>query len=435
MTLFIPNIHDIDALLEYLPYFQDQNNQSYQVINKPPQFPYLSYSETVDKFRHDLYHRNMIIDFDWTQWIEEGEKYIDNRELLTTTNITILQKLFSSIIRSERFTEGLLGDMIDEGIILDLLVRLKGIRGEIEDRFHGAIIGLAVGDAMGVPLEFTDPGTFQPVKDMIGGGPFNLDPGMWTDDTSMALCLAESLIKTRDFDPADQMQRYLRWYQEGHLSITNECFDIGNTTQQALMNFAETGEPYSGPDHEYSAGNGSLMRLAPVPLFYMSNPLKALEMSGKSSRTTHNHPLAVDACRYMGGLIHGALIGKTKKELLSPHYSPVPGYWEENPLLKEINKVAYGSFKNKEPPEIRGRGFVVKSLESALWAFYKSDTFEEGCLLAVNLGEDADTTGAIYGQLAGAYYGKSGIPQKWIKCLKRLDLIEFNIKKLFELLS
>jgi ADP-ribosylglycohydrolase len=433
MTLKIPNIHDIEALLEYLPYFQDQNNQFYQVINKPPQFPYLSYSETVDKFRQDLYHLNMIIDFDWTQWIGEGKKYIDNHELLATTDITVLQKLFTSIVRSERFSEGLLGDMIDNGIILDLLVRLKGIRGEIEDRFHGAIIGLAVGDAMGVPLEFTDPGTFQPVNDMIGGGPFNLDPGMWTDDTSMALCLAESLIKTRDFDPVDQMQRYLRWYQEGHLSVTNECFDIGNTTRQALMKFAETGEPYSGPDHEYSAGNGSLMRLAPVPLFYMSNPLKALEMSGKSSRTTHNHPLAVDACRYMGGLIHGALMGKSKDEILSPHYSPVPGYWDENPLLKEINVVASGSFKCKEPPAIRGRGFVVKSLEAALWAFYKSDTFEEGCLLAVNLGEDADTTGAIYGQLAGAYYGKSGIPKKWINSLKKLDLIEFIIDRLFKI--
>ena len=429
----ILNIHDIESLLEYLPYFQEQNNQFYQVINKPPQFPYLNYSETVDKFRQDLYHLNMIIDFDWTQWIGEGEKYIDNRELLATVDITVLQKLFTSIVRSERFTEGLLGDMIDNGIILDLLVRLKCIRGEIEDRFQGAIIGLAVGDAMGVPLEFTDPGTFQPVKDMIGGGPFNLDPGMWTDDTSMALCLAESFIKTRDLDPVDQMQRYLCWYQEGHLSVTNECFDIGNTTRQALMKFAETGEPYPGPDHEYSAGNGSLMRLAPVPLFYMSQPLKALEMSGKSSRTTHNHPLAMDACRYMGGLIHGALMGKSKDEILSPHYSPVPGYWDEKPLLKEINVVAGGSFKDKEPPEIRGRGFVVKSLEAALWAFYKSDTFEEGCLLAVNLGEDADTTGAIYGQLAGAYYGKSGIPQKWIKSLKKLDLIEFIIDRLFKI--
>lgn len=136
---------------------------------------------------------------------------------------------------------------------------------EIQDKFHGAILGLTVGDSMGVPLEFTDPGCFQPVNDMIGGGPFNLNPGMWTDDTSMALSLAESLTETGKFDPVDQLTRYLRWYKEGHLSVTGECFDIGNTTREALMTFQDTGKPYPGPDHEFSAGNGSLMRLAPVP--------------------------------------------------------------------------------------------------------------------------------------------------------------------------
>lgn len=303
---------------------------------------------------------------------------------------------------------------------------------EIQDNFHGSILGLAVGDSMGVPLEFTDPGCFQPVNDMIGGGPFNLDPGMWTDDTSMALSLAESLTETGKFDPVDQLTRYLRWYKEGHLSVTGECFDIGNTTREALMTFQDTGKPYPGPDHEFSAGNGSLMRLAPVPLFFMKDPLNVIKMSAMSSRTTHNHPLAVDACGYYGGLIHGALVGKSKDELLSSRYSPIPGYWEKNPLGPEIDEVAAGSFKVKEPPEIRGRGFVVKSLEAALWAFYKSETFKEGCLLAVNLGEDADTTGAIYGQLAGAYYRKSGIPKKWIEKLVKLDLIESITERLFK---
>lgn len=303
---------------------------------------------------------------------------------------------------------------------------------EITDKFHGTIIGLVVGDCMGVPLDFTDPGTFQPVNDMIGGGPFNLDPGMWTDDTSMALCLAESLIISRKFDPADQLRRYLRWYKEGHLSVNGECFDIGNTTQEALMKFWDTGEPYPGPDHELSAGNGSLMRLAPVPLFFRSDPLLAIHYSGLSSRTTHNHPLAVDACRYMGSLLVGAVNGAVKEELLSPRYSPVPGYWEEHPLQGEIDEVAIGSFKEREPPQIRGRGYVVKSLEAALWAFYKSKNFKDGCLLAVNLGEDADTTGAIYGQLAGAYYGKSGIPIRWIDKLKKADLIKSIIQRLLE---
>lgn len=302
----------------------------------------------------------------------------------------------------------------------------------IKDKFYGAILGLAVGDAMGVPLEFKDPGTYQPVNDMVGGGAFDLMPGMWTDDTSMALCLAESLAEKGSFDPIDQLHRYLKWYREGYLSSNGICFDIGNTTRRAITIFADTGEPYPGPDDEYSAGNGSLMRLAPVPLFFMSNPLESLELSGRSSCTTHKHILAVDSCRYLGGLIHGALIGKSKQKLLSPRYSPVNGYWEEKPLATLVDEVACGSYKEKQPPLIRGRSYVVKSLEAAIWAFHNSDNFEEGCLLAVNLGEDADTTGAIYGQLAGAYYGKKGIPRKWLDKLVKQDLIEDIIDDLLE---
>ena len=306
------------------------------------------------------------------------------------------------------------------------------IKADIIDRFRGAMLGLAVGDSLGVPLEFTIPGSFQPVNDMIGGGPFDLEPGMWTDDTSLALCLAQSLIEKRKFDPTDQLSRYLMWYNEGYMSVNGRCFDIGTTTQKALHTFEETGKRYPGPDSEYSAGNGSLMRLTPVPLFYISSPIEAIEMSGMSSRTTHNHPLAVDACRYFGGLIHGALIGKLKDEILSPKYSTIPDYWEMNPLSFEIDLVASESFKDKEPPEIRGRRFVVKSLEAALWAFYKTKNFQDGCLLAVNLGEDADTTGAIYGQLAGAYYGANNISSKWIDKLVKLDLIELIIEELIK---
>ena len=151
--------------------------------------------------------------------------------------------------------------------------------------------------------------------------------------------------------------------------------------------------------------------------------MKAIEKSGESSRTTHGVPAAIDACRYLGALVVGALNGASKEDLLSDHYSPVPGYWTQNPLVKEIDEVASGSFNHRGPPEIQGSGYVVKSLEAALWAFYKSKTFEDGCLLAVNLGDDADTTGAVYGQIAGAFYGLSGIPDSWVARLARKDLI------------
>lgn len=281
-------------------------------------------------------------------------------------------------------------------------------------RFRGCLLGLAVGDALGTTLEFKPPGTFKPITDMIGGGPFNLKPGQWTDDTSLALCLAESLIECRGFNPKDQMERYIRWWKEGYLSSTGKCFDIGNTTRTALSAFLKTGNPMSGPTDSFSAGNGSLMRLAPVPMYYADNPKEAIEQSGESSRTTHGAMVCIDACRYFGGLIVGALAGTDKDELLADHYAPIPGYWDKHPLVSEIEDIAEGSFKKKDPPEIRGTGYVVQSLEAALWAFYHSNSYEKGCLMAVNLGDDADTTGAIYGQLAGAYYGEEGIPERWL---------------------
>lgn len=307
----------------------------------------------------------------------------------------------------------------------------EGSRAAAAERYRGCLLGLAVGDALGTTLEFKPPGTVTPITDMTGGGPFHLKPGQWTDDTSMALCLAESLVSRRGFDPRDQMERYVRWWKEGHLSSTGSCFDIGGTTSAALSAFLRTGNPFSGPTHPSTAGNGSLMRLAPIPMFYAGDPRQAIEKSGESSRTTHGAPAAVDACRYLGALIVGALHGEDRDALLSDHYCPVPGYWQEKPLVPEIARIAAGSFKRKQPPEIRGTGYVVQSLEAALWAFYNSNSFEEGCLKAVNLGDDADTTGAIYGQLAGAFYGESGIPQHWCARISKVSLIAEMANKLY----
>src|SRR5215210_1415035 len=301
------------------------------------------------------------------------------------------------------------------------------------ERYRGSLLGLVVGDALGAAVEFMPPGSFAPLTDMIGGGPHGLEAGQWTDDTSMALCLAESLIEKQGFDATDQMQRYLRWYRDGHLSSTGYCFDIGNTTREALTRFEESGEPYSGPTHPNAAGNGSVMRLAPVPLFYARNREEAVERCADSSRTTHGAPNCVDAGRYFGALIVGAVNGTAKAELLSERYSPVPGMWEERPLAPEVDEVARGSFREKRPPEIRGSGYVVRSLEAALWAFHRSDSFEEGCLLGANLGDDADTTAAIYGQLAGAFYGEGGIPEGWRSKLAHRDLIESYAEKLHDL--
>jgi len=281
-------------------------------------------------------------------------------------------------------------------------------------RYRGSLLGLAIGDAVGTTLEFRSPGTFTPVQDMVGGGPFDLAPGEWTDDTSMALCLATSLVECGGMDPGDQMTRYVRWWREGYFSATGECFDIGNTVADALSRFLSTGDPWAGSTDPYSAGNGSLMRLAPVPLFFARDPAEAIEMAADSSRTTHGAAAAVDACRYMAALIVGALTGASKDELLSPLYAPVVGCWDDRPLCREVDEVAAGSFKDKDPPQIRGSGYVVESLEAALWAFHRTDDFRDGLFEAVNLGNDADTTGAVYGQLAGAFYGVEAIPGEWM---------------------
>jgi ADP-ribosyl-[dinitrogen reductase] hydrolase len=294
-------------------------------------------------------------------------------------------------------------------------------------RFRGALLGLAAGDALGTTLEFKSPGSFSPIDDMVGGGPFGLRPGEWTDDTSMALCLAESLIERGGFDPVDQLERYVRWWREGHLSCNGRCFDIGINISRVLSRFEETQEPFPGTTDPEIAPNGSIMRLAPIPLFYSADIEEAIHYSAESSKTTHAAPRPVDACRYLGALIASAVNGRSKDELLAETF------WQWGALDPEIEEIARGSFKRKQPPAIAGTGFVVRSLEAALWALHSTDSFRDGALRAVNLGDDADTTGAVYGQLAGAIYGEEAIPAEWREKLALRETIETFADRLFEL--
>jgi len=299
-----------------------------------------------------------------------------------------------------------------------MAIRLANI-----NRMHGSLLGLAIGDALGAPIEFSKPGSFTPINDFHSGGMFKLNPGEFTDDTSMALCLAESLTRCNGFDAKDQMETYWKWLAEGHLSVRDKAIGVGKTTMRAIFQYKKSGDQYTSVTNSMSAGNGCIMRLAPVPLFYADDPLKAIEMSGESSRTTHGLQVTIDACKYFGGLIWGALNDVSKEELLSANYSPIDGYWDEHEMELDLSLVSLGSFKKKNPPEIIGSGYVVESLEAALWAFYNSDNFEDGVLKAVNLGNDADTTGAIYGQLAGAYYGLESISDRFKNNIARKELI------------
>ena len=301
-------------------------------------------------------------------------------------------------------------------------------------RYRGALLGLAAGDAVGTTVEFEPPGTFAPVTDMVGGGRFSLPVGAWTDDTAMALCLAESLIERRGFDPVDQLERYVRWWREGHLSSTGACFDIGIATRAALHRFERTGEPFPGDADPAAAGNGPLMKLAPVALAFAGNPEQAVARASESARTTHGAPEAADACRYFAGLLVGAVHGVDVSHLLHQGaYEPVTGIWEREPLHPKVAAVAAGSFHAKEPPAIQGGGYIVSALEAALWALRSTCTFEDGVLAAANLGDDADTTAAIFGQLAGALYGVDAIPWRWRNSVVMADRIIEFADALFEL--
>ncbi|MDK8191829.1 ADP-ribosylglycohydrolase family protein [Paenibacillus sp. UMB7766-LJ446] len=291
----------------------------------------------------------------------------------------------------------------------------------LKDRFQGCFIGLAAGDALGTTVEFSSPGTFEPVTDIVGGGVFDLAPGQWTDDTSMALCLAESLVRKESFDPADQMRRYTNWYQVGYMSSTGTCFDIGGATRNALERFAATGEAYSGSTDPMTAGNGSIMRLAPVAMAYANEPDQAVRYARLSSKTTHAAVESMEACEVLTAILVAGLRGADKDVMLQPQ--TCRQWRDEKSFSPAIEEVVQGSYRHKAPPEIQGSGYVVRSLEAALWAFHQSSTFEEGALLAVNLGDDADTTGAVYGQIAGAYYGLSGIPAHWQEKLAMRDTL------------
>lgn len=291
-------------------------------------------------------------------------------------------------------------------------------------RHRGCLLGLAAGDSLGTTLEFRSPGTFAPIDDLVGGGPFRLEPGQWTDDTSMALCLAESLIAKCGFDPIHQLETYCRWYRAGHLSSTGDCFDIGVATSSSLHRFEAEPRAFAGSTDPRSAGNGSLMRLAPVPMLWYRRTDDAVHFAGESSKTTHAAGECIDACRYFASRIVAALNGADKAAILDGAFAAT---------TPRIAAVAAGSFRAKEPPEIAGTGYVVKSLEAAMWAFYKSTDFPHGALLAVNLGDDADTTGAIYGQLAGAFYGEAGIPVAWREKLAMRTVIEQFADRLFEM--
>ena len=298
----------------------------------------------------------------------------------------------------------------------------------MQDRQRGALVGLAVGDALGAAVEFKSPGNFVPVTHYRNGGPHGLAAGEWTDDTSMAFALADSIAAV-GWDLNDQASRYVEWWKAGKYSVNGYCFDIGFATRSALGSFnAEKNALTSGIRSEQASGNGSIMRLAPVPIryghLYPSQCSELARLAEESSMPTHASEQCLSACRYLAIVLAALIHGEDREVVLSPHWQPLQQLNAVKPLHPLIHEVVGRSFRQKQPPDIEGSGWVVKSLEASLWAFHDAADFQQAVLKAVNLGDDADTTGAICGQLAGAYWGESAIPATLQSGLARRDLLE-----------
>jgi ADP-ribosyl-[dinitrogen reductase] hydrolase len=289
------------------------------------------------------------------------------------------------------------------------------MKKDLEDRCLGALLGLACGDAVGTTVEFEARGGFAPLTDMVGGGPFRLAPGQWTDDTSMALCLAASLLHCNGFDATDQMNRYVNWWQWGYYSSTGDCFDIGLTTVKALQRYLATRDPFAGSTDPASAGNGSLMRLAPIVLFFYPDLDEVRRRARESSATTHGAAEALDSCELFSVLLCNALHGTDKTDVLRCALSFA------SPAVQTL---ANGAYAGKQESEIRSSGYCIESLEAAIWCFQRCSSFEETVLTAANMGGDADTVAAIAGQLAGAFYGAASIPEHWLTKLAMRGEIE-----------
>ncbi|QOV70669.1 ADP-ribosylarginine hydrolase Tri1 [Citrobacter sp. BDA59-3] len=290
------------------------------------------------------------------------------------------------------------------------------------DRAIGALVGLAVGDAVGTTLEFM-PRDHRTVTDMVGGGPFRLKPGEWTDDTSMALCLAETVLERKYASRQCFRDKLVKWYREGYNSVNGVCFDIGNATRYALEQYEINGADWFGNTSPETAGNASIIRLAPVPIYFRRNFAQAFYNAKIQSQATHCATEAVSSAHYLSCLLLLLINGYDKERVFSPQMMPL------EPRVLIINA---GEYKEKSRDQIRSSGYVIDTLEAAMWAVWHTDNFRDAILLAANLADDADSVAATAGQLAGALYGWSGIPQAWKEKLVQYDRIVSMAAALFD---
>lgn len=310
-------------------------------------------------------------------------------------------------------------------------------------------VGHAVGDALGVPVEFRTREYLDenPVNDMLGYGTHPVPQGAWSDDTSMSLCALESLSKgIIDYD--DIMLNFGKWYYYNKFTATDETFDMGSTCSEAIHRYFKESQPYDkcGLSDEYSNGNGSLMRIHPFTLYLINlNKGKMLidhfKIISEASALTHAHPRSKVAC-FIYSCILWELTERPDKasvdnalqnvKLFFAHYGLSPeGYAEEYNELKTFQRL-FDGIEKLDRASIKSDGYVVNTLEAAIWCLLTTDTYKDCVLKAVNLGDDTDTTAAVAGGLAGALYGYDAIPEEWRNTLLRREYVEDLCEKAFK---
>lgn len=283
------------------------------------------------------------------------------------------------------------------------------------DRAKGCLLGLAVGEAIGSAVELLPRDSFDEVTGMQGGGPLEIEPGEWTDGTAMALCLARSLLASETVEQYDFMERLQAWLTEAACTARNRTLAVGNATRTAIESFIEDEDPSAGSPLAETAGNGSLIRQAPLAIYASQNRNVARFMSNKQSRATHATIECLDACDLFMDQLLDALNGADKATSLRPRVIQL------SPNLLAING---GEWRNKTRDDLRSSAYVVDTLDAAIWAVGNSTSFREAVLLAANLGEDSAGVAAVAGQLAGALYGCEAIPEEWQSSVAEGDTIK-----------
>ena len=292
------------------------------------------------------------------------------------------------------------------------------------------IIGLAIGDALGIPAEFKSREELKryPITDMIGDGTYNLPAGTWSDDTSMTLATIDSIISTGTINPNDMANKFLNWFRNAEYTATNETFDIGRTTLQSLAKYELKLYDASncGEDNEYSNGNGSLMRILPIAyyIYYkdVTDNQEIYNIVKQVSSITHAHEVSILGCYIYVRFALELLNGKNKIEAYN-NIKKLDYSMFNNTTIDKYSRILNNNIQNLNEENISSSGYVVSTLEAAMWLFLSSNDYNNTILRAVNLGEDTDTVAACTGGLLGLYYGIESIKSSWKQNLKRYDYI------------